>query len=130
MMDFNIDWNATLIGLSGVARVFALCMGIIAVHDVIRFGLHVKSVSWPARLIMLVWLLSLGATASASFFRMSGESWALVYRELAHTSYSLGTAAICALAIKAPSCRETVRLREVQAHLQEKATAASASAAS
>ncbi len=127
MTDFIVDWNSTLIAMSGTARIFALCMGLLAIHDTIRFGLHIRSVPWRARLVMLVWILSLGATASASFFRMSGESWALVYREMAHTSFSLSTAALCYLVLKAPSCRETVQLRAVQAGLQQKAANAVAS---
>lgn len=90
--------------VSGTMRVAAFFVSVIAVHDVIRNGLHVQRVPWIARLVFYFAVCSLGLSAMASAYRLAGESWAPVFRELAHSTVSLGIIGVSIMVMRAPTC--------------------------
>lgn len=90
-----------LIVLSGTLRVVLAIMFFIAAHDVTRNGLYVRRVPMAARLVFYAVGVSIAASASASMFRIAGQPWSPVFRELAHCSVSLSFIAVCFLVLAA-----------------------------
>lgn len=93
-----------LVFVSGSLRVAVVFFAAIAVHDVIRNGLHVRRVPWSARAVLYLCMMAFVTSAAASLFRLAGESWAPDFREMAHSAVSLGMITVCLLVIRAPSC--------------------------
>lgn len=93
--------------LSGVLRVAVLFVAAIAFHDVVRNGLIVRRVAWAARVAFYAVLLSVAASATASLFRIAGQSWAPLYRESAHCAVSVSLIALCLVVIRAKSVAGT-----------------------
>lgn len=100
-MTFPQPGIGDLIILSGTLRVVVLFMAAIAFHDVVRNGLIVCRVTWGARVVFYIALLSVAASATASLFRIAGQSWAPTYRESAHCAVSLSIIALCVVVIRA-----------------------------
>lgn len=93
-----------LVFVSGTLRVLCLFFVAMAIHDVIRNGLHIRTVPLKARVVLYFSILAFGLSAMASVFRLSGESWAPMFREVTHASVSLGVIFVAGLVLYARSC--------------------------
>ncbi len=98
------DFTAGLVFVSGTLRVVCLFAAAMAIHDVIRNGLHIRKVPWRARAILYFALCGFSASAMASIFRLAGESWAPMFREITHATVSLGVIGVSFLVLYARSC--------------------------
>ena len=95
------DTLANLIVLSGTLRVAAMITTALAIHDLVRNGLHVRKVRWSARVVLMGVILVIGLSAAASLFRLAGESWAPAMREITHSAVSLAMIAVGCMVMKA-----------------------------
>lgn len=106
-MTFSGPTVSDLIVLSGTLRVVVLFMAAIAFHDVVRNGLIVRRVTWGARIVFYIAVLSIAASATAALFRIAGQSWAPAYRESAHCAVSLSLIGLCYVVIRAKTLAGT-----------------------
>lgn len=96
--------HGSLVFVSGTLRIVAVLSAAIAMHDLVRNGLHVRKVAGSAKLLLYVVLVLLLMSASAAAFRLYGMAWAPVFREVSHAGVSVGIIVVSYLVLRARSC--------------------------